>query len=74
MTMPPGFVLEQSDGTSWMAMFCLRMLAISLELSFQNPVYQDMAIKFIEHALYIAGAMNNETEASLWNEGGWLFL
>lgn len=73
MTMPPGFVLEQSDGTSWMAMFCLRMLAISLELSFQNPVYQDMAIKFIEHALLIAGAMNNETEASLWNEGDGFF-
>lgn len=73
MAMPPGFVLEQSDGTSWMAMFCLRMLAISLELSFHNPVYQDMAIKFIEHALLIAGAMNNETESSLWHEGDGFF-
>jgi hypothetical protein len=68
VTLPPGFVLEQSDGTSWMAMFCVRMLSIALELANEDPVYQDMAIKFLEHAVLIAGAMNNETSTSLWHE------
>jgi hypothetical protein len=68
MKLPPGFALEQSDGTSWMAMFCVRMLAVALGLSVDNPVYQSMATKFIEHALLIAGAMNNQTDVSLWNE------
>jgi hypothetical protein len=49
------------------------MLAISLELSVRNPVYQDMGIKFVEHALYIAGAMNNETASSLWNDADGFF-
>ena len=62
MKLPPGFVLEQSDGTSWMATFCVRMLAIALDARVENPVYQGMATKFIEHALLIAGAMNNETD------------
>jgi hypothetical protein len=62
--------LEQADSTSWMAMFSLNMLRISLELSMQSPVYQDMAIKFFEHFMYIAGAMNNIGDSSegLWDE------
>ena len=68
MKLPEGFVLEQSDGTSWMATYCVRMLALALVLSRENPVYQAMAIKFIEHALLIAGAMNNDSDASLWDE------
>lgn len=67
MKMPDGFVLEQSDGTSWMAMFCVRMLALALGLARENPVYQHMATKFVDHALLIAGAMNNETDTSLWS-------
>lgn len=67
MQLPQGFVLEQSDGTSWMAMFCIRMLAIALGLARENPVYEAMATKFTEHALLIAGAMNNDTDASLWH-------
>lgn len=68
MKLPDGFMLEQSDGTSWMAMFCVRMLALALALARENQVYQGMATRFIEHALLIAGAMNNESDASLWNE------
>ena len=62
--------LEQADSTSWMAMFSLNMLQISLDLSLYSPVYQDMAIKFFEHFLYIAGAMNSigETNVDLWDE------
>ncbi|RED97488.1 MGH1-like glycoside hydrolase domain-containing protein [Marinoscillum furvescens] len=62
--------LEQADSTSWMAMFSLNMLRISLDLSMHSPEYQDMAIKFFEHFLYIAGAMNSigDTDVDLWDE------
>lgn len=62
--------LEQADGTSWMAMFALNMMRISMELAMHNPVYEDMAIKFFEHYLYIAEAMENigENKAGLWDD------
>lgn len=62
--------LEQADGTSWMAMFALNMMRISMELAQYNPIYEDMAIKFFEHYLYIAEAMENigETKNGLWND------
>lgn len=62
--------LEQADGTSWMAMFALNMMRISMELALYNPVYEDMAIKFFEHYLYIAKAMENigNARGGLWNE------
>ncbi len=68
--LPAGGYIEQADGTSWMAMFSLNMLRISLELASNNPVYQDMATKFFEHFLYIAGAMAHmgEGRSGLWDE------
>jgi hypothetical protein len=62
--------LDQADGTSWMAMYCLNMLRIALELSLENPVYEDVATKFFEHFLYIASAMNNigDHGIGLWDE------
>jgi hypothetical protein len=57
--LPTGGYIEQSDGTAWMAMFCLNMLRISIELSQRDPVYEDMTIKFLEHFLYIAQAMTD---------------
>lgn len=62
--------LEQADSTSWMAMFALNMLSISLELSVEYPIYQDMGIKFFEHFLFISAAMNGvgETSVDLWDE------
>jgi hypothetical protein len=57
--LPDGSWLEQADGTSWMAMYCLNLMRIALELSITNPVYQDMANKFFEHFLHIAAAMAN---------------
>ena len=56
--LPTGGHLEQSDGTSWMGMFCLNMLAIALELAREDPAYEDVASKFFEHFVYIAHAMN----------------
>ncbi len=57
--LPTGGHLDQSDGTAWMGMFCLNMLAIALELARDNPAYEDVATKFFEHFMYIAGALNN---------------
>ena len=68
--LPTGGCLEQSDGTSWMGMFCLNMLTIALELARSNPVYEDIALKFFEHFLAIAVAMNNIAGEgiALWDE------
>ncbi len=65
--LPTGGFLEQSDGTSWMAMYCLNMLKIAIELAQYNPVYEDIASKFFEHFLYIAAAMNGSGENGLWD-------
>ena len=68
--LPTGGHIEQADGTSWMAMYSLNLMRIALELAKYNPVYQDMATKFFEHFLYIAGAMANMAMESggLWDE------
>ncbi|MCB2379598.1 glucosidase [Hymenobacter sp. BT635] len=68
--LPTGGFIEQSDGTSWMAMFALNMMRIALELAKTNPVYQEMAGKFFEHFLYIADAMTRGGDGlfNLWDE------
>jgi hypothetical protein len=66
----PGNFIEQSDGTSWMAMYCLDMLAMAMELAHQDPAYEDVASKFFEHFVYIAQAMNDMggQGVGLWDE------
>ena len=68
--LPTGGHLEQSDGTSWMGMYCLNMLAIALELAKEDPAYEDVASKFFEHFVNIAHAMNDMGSGgrSLWDE------
>src|SRR5215467_11768266 len=71
--LPGGARLDQSDGTSWMAMFCLNMLAIALELARHDEAYEDVATKFLEHFFYIAHAANSRTgltgeSQDLWDE------
>jgi hypothetical protein len=71
---PGGGHIDQSDGTSWMAMYCLNMLAIALELASQDSDYEDVAVKFLEHFFYIAHAMNDrpavrgDDGVDLWDE------
>jgi hypothetical protein len=60
--LPTGGYINQADGTSWMAMFCLNLLRISLELAQHNRVYEDIATKFLEHFLSIAGAINGVSD------------
>ena len=68
--LPTGGHIAQSDGTSWMAMYALNLLAIAMELAKEDPSYEDVASKFWEHFLYIANAMNNrgDDEIRLWDE------
>ena len=69
MPLGDGNYIEQSDGTSWMASYCLSMLAMAMELARQDAAYEDVASKFFEHFVYISQAMNDIGEGvGLWNE------
>lgn len=68
--LPPGVSLDQADGTAWMAMFCQNMLTISSILAKDNPAYEEQAIKFFEHFLWISHAMNSGgvNNLGLWDD------
>ncbi len=68
--LPTGGHIEQADGTGWMAMYCLNLLAIAMELASEDPAYEDVASKFWEHFLYIANAINHlgSDGTGMWNE------
>jgi len=66
--LPTGGHLEQADGTAWMGMYCLNMLAMALELAKTKPAYEDVATKFFEHFVYIADSINRQCAGGLWNE------
>ncbi len=68
--LPTGGVINQSDGTAWMAMYTLNLMRIALELALDDHVYEDIASKFFEHFIYIAAAMNNigGDGIGLWDE------
>jgi hypothetical protein len=74
--LPTGGHIEQADGTAWMGMFCLNMLAMALELARTNPAYEDVATKFFEHFIYIADAITKlgRGQHGLWDpEGGFFY-
>ncbi|WP_437732424.1 MGH1-like glycoside hydrolase domain-containing protein [Sorangium sp. So ce1335] len=66
----PGMRLEQADATAWMAMYCLDLMRIALELALDNSAYEDLASKFFEHFLRIAHALHHTTDGRLplWSE------
>jgi len=70
--LPTGGYINQADGTAWVAMYCLNLMRIALELSLHNPVYQDLATKYFQHFLQIAEAMFNVggegSGVGLWDE------
>lgn len=69
--MPPGIKrMQQADATSWMAMFTLNMLRMSLELAKTNKIYEESAAKFFRHFLNIAWAMHHigKKDISLWDD------
>jgi hypothetical protein len=66
--LPNGGHLEQADGTAWVSMFCQNMLEIAVELASHDSFYQDMAIKFMDHLLWIGRAMNQTGPEGMWDE------
>jgi hypothetical protein len=63
--LPVAGVLEQSDGTGWMAMYALNLLDMAICLALHNRAYEDIATKCFEHFAYIAGAAYQQ---GLWDE------
>jgi hypothetical protein len=66
--LPAGGHLEQADGTAWMTLFCQNMLEIAVEIAAFDPVYEDLAVKFLEQFLWIANAMNRVGDDGMWDE------
>ncbi len=72
--LPTGGCLEQADGTAWMALFCQNMLEIASELALTDADYGDMALKFVEHFLWIASAMGRlGGDTEMWDEDDGFF-
>ncbi|MGR9087598.1 MAG: MGH1-like glycoside hydrolase domain-containing protein [Gammaproteobacteria bacterium] len=73
--LPAGKVLEQSDATGWMAMFCLNMMRMALELAVENAAYESLATKFLEHYMYIGSAMKHMggRDYQLWDDDDGFF-
>ena len=67
--LPTGGYLEQADGTAWMALFSQNMLEMALELALHDPVYEELAVKFYEHFVWIASAMDRIGDGhDMWDE------
>ena len=68
--LPTGGSLEQADGTAWMAFYCQNMLEIALILAEHDPMYEEIAFKFVQHFMWIAYAMDRRGEHhdEMWDE------
>jgi hypothetical protein len=66
--LPTGGHLEQADGTAWMALFSQNMMELAVELASNDPIYEDMVLKFAEQFYYIAAAMNRPGQEGMWDE------
>jgi hypothetical protein len=66
--LPTGGSLEQADGTAWVSMFAQNMFEIAMELAADDPMYEDMVLKFAEHFVWIARAMNQTGPEGMWDE------
>jgi hypothetical protein len=66
--LPTGGHLEQADGTAWMAFFSQNMMELAVELAADDPTYEDMVVKFADHFVFIAAAMNRPGHDSMWDE------
>jgi hypothetical protein len=66
--LPNGGYLEQADGTAWMALFTQNMCELAIELSTHDRIYEEMVVKFVEHFLYIAAAINRPDQFGMWDD------
>ncbi|HUH48004.1 MAG TPA: hypothetical protein VLZ54_12670, partial [Arenibacter sp.] len=72
---PGGGILEQVDGTSWMALYCLNMLEMALEISLEDESFEDMTMKYFGHFVFIAEALNTIKQGynGSWDESDGFF-
>src|SRR5262245_25247333 len=68
--LPTGGSLEQADGTAWMAFYCQNMLEIALILSDYDPMYEEIAFRFVQHFMWISYAMDRigDNRDEMWDE------
>ena len=66
--LPTGGYLQQADGTAWVCMFAQNMLEIAVELTAHDSAYEDMAVKFAEHFVWIAVALNQMGDGGMWDD------
>lgn len=68
--LPTGGTLEQADGTAWMAFYCQNMLEMALILCDYDPMYEDIAFRFVQHFMWISYAMDRmgEHHDEMWDE------
>jgi hypothetical protein len=66
--------LEQADGTAWMALFCLEMLRLSLNLAERSAAWEDTALKFFQHFFGIRSSINSLGGSGLWDEQEGFYL
>jgi hypothetical protein len=66
--LPTGGYLEQAEGTAWMALFSQNMVELAVELAADDPVYEDMVLKFVEQFYYISAVMNRTGADGMWDE------
>ncbi|MFP4125110.1 MAG: MGH1-like glycoside hydrolase domain-containing protein [Alphaproteobacteria bacterium] len=77
--LPGGGRLYQSDGTTWVGFFALKLMEIATELAKDDPTYLDFAAKFFQHFVYIADALDHvgrvsDGAAELWSDADGLFF
>jgi hypothetical protein len=66
--LPTGGTLEQADGTAWMSLFAQNMLELAIEIACYDPTYEEVVLKFVDHLLWIAAAMNKPGPDGMWDE------
>jgi hypothetical protein len=67
--LPTGGYLEQADGTAWMALYAQNMLEMAVELAIADSTYEPLAVKFYEHVVRIAAAINHPAvHEGLWDD------
>jgi hypothetical protein len=73
--LPTGGHLDQADGTAWMAFYCLCMLEIALILTESDPIYEEIAFRFLEHFSWITYAMDRigVSHDEMWDDGDGFF-
>jgi hypothetical protein len=66
--LPTGGYIEQADGTAWAALFCQNMLEMAVELAASDPSYEEMALKFYEHVLWIGSSLTRGNSEGFWDD------